>query len=342
MKTILVILDGLSEEKVTALGLMTPLEYAKTPTIDKIIKTGSHSKRTFYPSDRKPDSLNCILSILGVEERFIPENRAYLEAIAANINVEQDEAVLRCNLVSMKNGKLESFNGKGLSKDEMETASNNVKTPEHIKFYHISNYRNIMVVKKNKQLLSLKDVPPHESVGESIEMMLENIRDIDRLNEFVETNKVTIRNNDYMFYPWGVSEAVILPTYLNLHNKSCSCICSAEIVRGIAKLMKIDLPTLKNATGDVDTDLAEKAKSVLSEIKTHDVVIAHINGTDEVSHRKDLPGKIKFIEKIDKEFLREIYEKTQDTKIIIVSDHQTSTSTGKHEKGLVDLIVNMV
>lgn len=342
MKKIMVILDGLSEDKVPALGGMTPLEYANTPTIDKIIETGTHNKRTFYPSDRKPDSLNCILSILGVEERFIPKNRAYLEAIAANISVEDDEAVLRCNLVSLKNGKLESFNGKGLSKAEMEAAANNVKTPEHIKFYHISNYRNIIVKKKNKQLLSLKDVPPHESVGESIETMLENIRQTNLLNEFVETNKITIHNNDYMFYPWGVSEVVTLPSFLNLYNKSCSCVCGAEIVRGIAKSMKIDLPNLNNATGDVDTDLEEKAKAVLSEIKTHDVVIAHINGTDEVSHRKDLPGKIKFIEKIDKEFLREIYEKTQDTKIIIVSDHQTSTSTGKHEKGLVDFIVNMV
>ena len=342
MKTIMVILDGLSEEKIPSLGLMTPLEYANTPTIDKMIKTGSRSKRTFYPRDRKPDSLNCILSILGVEERFIPENRAYLEAIAANINVEDDEAVLRCNLVSLKNDKLESFNGKGLSKSEMEEAANNVKTPEHIKFFHISNYRNIVVVKKNKQFLCLKDILPHENVGKSIETMLENIRQINLLNEFVETNKFKIHNNDYMFYPWGVSEAAVLPAFLNLHNKSCSCVCSAEIVRGIAKSMKIDLPNLKNATADVDTDLAEKASVVLSEIKTHDVVIAHINGTDEVSHRKDLPGKIKFIEKIDNEFLREIYEKTHYTKIIIVSDHQTSTITGKHEKGLVDLIVNMV
>jgi len=107
--------------------------------------------------------------------------------------------------------------------------------------------------------------------------------------------------------------------------------------------MKIDLAYLENATGDTDTDLVEKANAVLNEIKTHDVVIAHINGTDEASHRNDLYGKINFIEKIDKELLEEIYiNSSKSTRIIILSDHQTSSKTGKHEKGYVDIIKNMI
>jgi len=342
MKTILIILDGISEEKVPELNEMTPLEYADTPTIDKIIKKGSCAKTTFYPFDREPDSLNCILSILGVEEKLIPKNRAYLEAVAENIHIKHDEVVLRCNLVSIKNNKLESFNGKGLSSSEMEIAAQNVKVSGGIKFHHISNYRNLLIVNKNKLTAALKNAPPHENIGQSIDELLMDIKNIKVINEFVEDNKITINNIDYMFYPWGVSEIIKLPEFSALHNKSCSCVCSAEIVKGIAKCMNIDLPELKYATGDIDTDLVEKANAVMNEIKSHDVVIAHINGTDEVSHRKDLLGKIKFIEKIDREFLSTIYEKNnENTKIIIVSDHQTSSQTGKHEKGYVDLIMNI-
>ena len=338
MKTIMVILDGLSEEKIDELGNMTPLEYAYTPILNEIIIKGSHKKRTFYPSGRKPDSLNCILSILGVDENFIPQNRAYLEALAAGINIENDEVVLRCNLISIKDGIMDSFNGKNLTNFQMKEAAFNVKTSKSIKFHHISGYRNLVVVKKSKDIMSLKNLPPHENIGIDFEELIKNIGGLKIFHEFALDNKFTLNNKDYMFYPWGVSEPSMLPSFYELHKKTCSCVCSAEIVKGIAKAMKINLANLENATGDVDTDLHEKAEAVLSEIKTHDVVIAHINGIDEVSHRKDLDGKITFIEKIDNEFLGEIYNKTMDTKIIIVSDHQTSSRTGKHEDGFVDFI----
>ena len=343
MKTVLIILDGLSEEKVDELGNMTPLEYANTPILNEIIKRGRHSQRIFYPSGRKPDSLNCILSILGVDEKLIPQNRAYLEAVAHGINIENDEVVLRCNLISINDGKIDSFNGKGLTNSKMKEAAITVKTSERIKFYHISGYRNLIIAKKSKEILSLKNLPPHENLGIKAEELINNIGELKILHEFTLDNKFTLNNNDYMFYPWGVSEPSKLPSFYELHKKTCSCVCSAEIVKGIARAMKINLANLEKATGDIDTDLYEKASAVLSEINTHDVVIAHINGTDEVSHRKDLKGKITFIEKIDSEFLREIYNKKTDTKIIIVSDHQTSSRTGKHEDGYVDLIeYNMI
>lgn len=340
MKTILVILDGVSEEKIKELSFKTPLEYAVTPILDKIIKEGTNEKRKFYIEGREPDSLSCILSILGVHESSIPKNRAYLEAIAAGINVEEHEVVLRCNLISVNNDKLKSFNGANLTNKEINEASYNVNA-SGIKFYHLGEYRNLLVLQKNSELLSLTTKSPHENIGMNINELLKEVKKINELNEFITNNHFYKNNNHYMYYPWGVSEKVDLPSYLNLHNKTCSCVCHADIMKGIAKAMKINVPILKNSTGDVDTDLKEKSKALLNEIKYHDVVIAHINGTDEVSHRRDLHGKISFIEKIDKEFIKEIHENTNNTRLIILSDHQTSSITGKHERGFVDYICNI-
>jgi 2,3-bisphosphoglycerate-independent phosphoglycerate mutase len=338
MKTILVIIDGLSEDKIQELGNKTPLEFACTPFLDKIIEQGHHSQRTFYPPHRQPDSLNCILAILGVDERYIPKNRAYLEALASNIHVERDELVLRCNLISIKDEKMESFNGKNLTEEQMKKAAHNVKTEREIKFYHVSGYRNLIVLKKSGEILRMKNIPPHENVGSSMAEITSNFENIEILKEFVLKNKFSINGLSYMFYPWGPSEPSEIPSFHELHNKSCSCVCSAEIVKGIAKAMEMDIADLKNSTADVDTDLREKSSAVLRELKNHDVVIAHINGTDEASHRKDMDEKISFIEKIDKDFIGEIYNNLDDTRIIVVSDHQTSSLTGRHEKGTVDLI----
>lgn len=339
MKQILVILDGLSEEGVKELDYMTPLQYAYTPTIDELIHQGKYEKKSFYVSDRNTDSLSCILSILGVRDEFIPKNRAYVEALAANIDVDDDESVLRCNLVKINNGRLESFNGGGLSNEEMENAAKRIRADEKIRFHHISGYRNIVVAKKSDEILTAGSYPPHEHMGESMEILLRDINKVDALRDFVENNSFSVGNDEYMFYPWGASEKVELPTFYNLHKRTCSCICSAEVVKGIAKLMDMDIPVLKRATADIDTDLKEKAEAVLNEIKNHDTVVVHINGTDEVSHRKDTFGKVKFIEQIDREFLSDIYENAEENTVItILADHMTSSVTGVHENGPVDAI----
>lgn len=343
MKTILIILDGASEEKIQELGNKTPLEYARTPVLVEITRCGHHTNSKFYPAGRTPDSLNCTLSILGVNASLIPVNRAYLEAVAAGINIGDTEVAFRCNLVSIKNGKLHSFNGMGLSSEEMKFLSQNIKSIDGVKFHHVSGYRNILAVEKNKLNGLLKNMPPHENVGAQFNELSDNLKNVDLLYEFAVKNKLTYEDADYMFYPWGISEKVELPSFQELHNKTCSCICHAEIIKGIAKSMDIDVPVLKNSTGDVDTDLREKAAVVLQELKSHDVVIAHINGTDEASHRRDLYGKIKFIEKVDREFLSPIYASVNNqVKIIVLADHQTSSISGKHEKGSVDVIINQM
>ncbi|HAQ40980.1 MAG TPA: hypothetical protein DCM73_09200 [Clostridiales bacterium] len=340
MKLILTILDGLSEAGIKELNYMTPLEYAYTPIIDRIKDEGRHEKRIFYPTGRQPDSLSCILSILGVDKDKIPNNRAYLEAVAAGIDIEENEAVFRCNLISADKNTMDSFNGKGLSNRKMDEVSENLKTADGIKFYHLRDYRNILVLEKNKELLSLKTVPPHENVGMRIDELFKEFKTVKILNDFIVDNQIFINGRRYLFYPWGLSEKVNLPSFFSIHKKTCSMVCGAEIVKGMAKLMNIDLPVLRNATGDADTDLKEKAETVLKEIRTHDVVVAHINGTDELSHRKDIQGKVDFIEKIDREFLSEIYANADDAKLAVLSDHRTSSVTGRHEKGFVDYITN--
>lgn len=340
MKSILVILDGLSEKKLNTLNNKTPLEYAYTPNLDKIIQNGTYEKKKFYLEDRPPDSLSCILSLLGVNKNDIPKNRAYLEALSKGIEVSEDEVVLRCNLISIKDNMLESFNGYGLNSSEMLKISKDIKTLEAINFFHLGDYRNIITVKRDTKILSLNSMPPHENLGIAKEMLLKQVSKISILNEFIKENSFEKNNKQYMFYPWGVSEKINLPSFYSLYNKDCACICKADIMKGIARAMNMNIPVLKQATGDIDTNLIEKADAVINEIKTHDVVIAHINGTDEASHRKDLHGKINFIEKIDREFIERI-NNISDIKLIILSDHQTSSITGKHEKGFVDYICNL-
>lgn len=65
-----------------------------------------------------------------------------------------------------------------------------------------------------------------------------------------------------------------------------------------------------------------------------DTLIYHFENIDELSHNKDLKGKIREIERIDSEI-----SKLMDNELnfIILSDHITPVKTGEHERGCVPI-----
>ena len=100
---------------------------------------------------------------------------------------------------------------------------------------------------------------------------------------------------------------------------------------------------LRNSTGDVDTDLAEKMAAVLWGIREGaSRIVLHLEGFDMASHRKDSPGKIRFLERVDREVFGPL-EKWLDagllTSVRITSDHQSSPVSGNHESGPVPALL---
>lgn len=341
MKTILVILDGISENKNKILNNKSPLEYAYTPVLDKIKFEGVHIKTKFHKNKSTANSLYCISKILGIEDKDIPDHRAYLESLSYDIPVSQNEWVLRCNLISIKKNQILSFNGIGLTKGEKENLCKNIYVPSSLTHYYLSDYKNLLIVKSRETLNKLVGFFPHENVDKDITKYLDEISNIKSLQDFVKSNQYKINGTRYLYLPWGPSKPSTMPSFYDIHKKKCFSVSHTEVVKGLFKSMGIRVAKLKKSTGDFDTNLKEKSNAVVNNFREYDVTIAHINGTDEISHRKNLNKKIDFIEKIDEEFLKPIYESIdKKTKIIILSDHQTSSLTGEHEPGFVDLICN--
>jgi len=106
-------------------------------------------------------------------------------------------------------------------------------------------------------------------------------------------------------------------------------ICSAEIVRGIGLQLGMNVVSKNEFTADVDTNLKLKAEMAKVILEKHDFVIVHINGADEAAHRKNFIEKAEFIQKIDNELFGAL-GKEIDYKLIMTSDHGTSSITGKH------------
>ena len=128
-----------------------------------------------------------------------------------------------------------------------------------------------------------------------------------------------------------------------MHGIEGAAVCKAEIVRGIARALKMPVPDLPTATADIDTDICAKAGQTIKFLKDYDFVVTHFNGSDEAAHRYDYTGKADFITRIDEDFIGPVLKSvTEPLKILFCGDHVTSCVTGKHSAGNLPVIAAAV
>lgn len=347
MRSLLVLIDGLGDDPIPALQGRTPFEYASHPVMDEVAATGGLGHFSICEQDIVPESCSCILRLLGVDKQDMPQNRAYLELLAHGRDISEYEMVLRCNLAAVDaSGRLAGFNAPGLTVAQMqEAAALGDGVLKDIEFIHLSEYRNLLILDKEAAVLDCAVRPPHESVGEAVDELLEPLRRTSlSLNYFLnETNKrlANFAHDDlhYILYPWGPSARQTLPSFASLHGIKGSAVCKAEIVVGIARALGMETIIPPTATGDVDTDVAAKAEAALALLQRNDFVIAHFNGSDEASHRYDFAAKADFIASIDQRFLQPLVGRLNEpVRVVICGDHVTSSITGKHGAGCTPVV----
>ena len=342
MTSLIILIDGLGDDPIPAWNGQTPFTRAFHPQMDRLIREGSLSQVSICEEDVVPGSLTCILRLLGVPKDVFPENRAYLELLAQNRDVSEYEMVLRCNVISQDSGgRLVSFNGMGLTSREIGTMARQFcsLTPD-IEFIHLSGYRNLLVLDRNENVLRIQTAPPHESMGLPVEELLAELKSSSlAMKVFMqETDKILQHYNrnelTYKLYPWGASCRAEMPSFETLNGMKGALVCQTEIVRGIGKALKMEVPELSYCTADTDTNIREKLAVTRKMLEQFPFVMTHFNGTDEAAHRHDYEGKAEFISRIDKEFLEPLLDTAEEPlRIVICGDHVTSSVTGRHTRG---------
>lgn len=345
MSNVMVIIDGMTDNPIDELGGKTPFQYAKCKNINYIKDNGCYGEFKTCPDGFKVDSMNCIMTLLGMESKDIPKGRAYLEALAHEIPIDDDDLVMRCNIVTIdENGKLKSSCGEGISKEEFDDIiSRNIsafKENEKIKMYNIGRYKNILVIKGAKgEFETTITYAPHENLGATIEDIMPcGSKASTVLEDIMKKSRGYINNpsegfKEYMLMPWGTSYVQDVPKFYELHDKRCAAVCATEIVQGIASVMNIYLPKINGATADIDTDLNSKLNWALKLSKEYEIVIVHINGTDESSHRKKPFEKASFLKSIDEIIVGGLIESKCFNSILVCCDHSSLSDKGSHRGG---------
>jgi 2,3-bisphosphoglycerate-independent phosphoglycerate mutase len=96
-KILYVVLDGMGDRPIPALGNQTPLEAARTPGLDSLAAKGICG--TMYPVGRgiSPESDIAVISILGYDPHRYYTGRGPLEAHAVGVEVRDGDVAFRAN-----------------------------------------------------------------------------------------------------------------------------------------------------------------------------------------------------------------------------------------------------
>lgn len=354
MKYAILVGDGMSDYPIPDLGNKTPLEIAKIPNMNEIVKKGMVGLVKTVPSGMKPASDVANLSILGYDPKRYYSGRGPLEAANIGVELSEDEVAFRCNLVTINNNIMADYSAGHITDKEskalMECLNEKLGT-ENIKFYHGKSYRNLVVIKA-KSLDALNDLvkasctAPHDITGKDISKNLPKGRGASLLLRLMEDSKAILEKNEInkvrvdlgenpanMIWLWGQGTNPNMPTFKGMFGIEGSVISAVDLVNGIGKLVGLRLINVPGATGYYDTNYQGKGESAVNALKDSNFVFVHVEAPDEAGHNGDVRAKITAIENFDKFVVGAVWSylrQTKDYRIMVLSDHATPVSIKTH------------
>ena len=109
MKYIVILGDGMADEPLPELGKKTPLEYARTPNMDRMARDGACGLLRTVPENFEAGSDIANMSILGYAPEKYYTGRGPLEALNIGVDLGPGDVAYRSNLVTIEDGIMADF-----------------------------------------------------------------------------------------------------------------------------------------------------------------------------------------------------------------------------------------
>ncbi len=360
MKYVLVIPDGCADEPQASLGGKTPLQAANTPHMDAIAKAGIVGQTDNVPESMPSGSDVGTMSLFGYDPHKFHTGRAPLEAAAQGIELSPGDWAIRCNLVTVEDGKMKSFTAGQISSDVgaelIELMQKQTCGSEHWKFYPGVSYRNLLIYRARGGKAPFADdtytVPPHDitdqPINESLPMgsggcdLRELMEKSVELFAECESNQKRTEKGELaatQAWLWGQGSRPNLEPFIERYGVRSAVITAVDLLRGIGKLLGWEVIEVEGATGYLDTDYAAKGRAAIEALRGDlDFVVVHVEATDEASHEGDAEAKVKALEEIDEKIVGPVHEYLKSTgeyRMLVCPDHPTFLRTKTHSHGYV-------
>ncbi len=347
-KYVIVVPDGAADKPLQVFSGKTIFEAAEKPNIDFISMNGRQGLSQTVPPTLQPGSDVAMMAVLGYDPEKYYTGRAPIEAVAQGIDVTENDWIFRCNLVTTADGKMVDHSSGHISSEEGKIfieELNKTLGSEHVKFYPGVSYRHLMVI-RDYDFPDLQLQPPHDNIGVEIANLLPRGKDADILIELIKKSenlfkdhKINLarrnlkKNEASSIWLWGHGKKARMESFEKKYGLKGYAITAVDLVKGLALLIGFDFIKVKGATGYFDTDYHAKGLAAIEALKKYDIVLIHVEATDEAGHAGKADIKKKALEEIDLHIVGPVIaelKKYKSWRILIMPDHPTPVSTQGH------------
>jgi 2,3-bisphosphoglycerate-independent phosphoglycerate mutase len=366
MKHVVFLIDGMADYPLPELGGKTPVEAARTPTLDGLAQKAQFGTFVTLPDAFPTSSDVANMSVLGWDLASAYTGRGAIESYGLGVPLDDQTVAFRMNLITVKGELLEDYSSGHISEPEaaelIAFLSEKLGT-EKIRFKKGVSYRHILYLMGKEFSADVAYDKPDSSHGlewqkilpraakpeaESTAALLREL--VFKSREILEDHPVNVRrraqgkNPANSIWPWSGGRKPQMPSFEKLHGKKGGIISAVDVILGLGLLGSMESLRPEGATGFLDTNYENKARAGVDLLRRNDFVYVHVEAVDECGHIGDLPNKIKAIEDCDarliKVFLDEYRRVHRDPlRIMVLPDHPVPVKLRKHTRDPVPFMV---
>ena len=375
VKRIIILGDGMADHPVERLGGKTLLQAANKPMMDLLARKGRCGRLITVPEGFPPGSEVANTAILGYDLNKVYEGRGPLEAASIGYEMADDDMAIRCNIITLEDGKIITHNGGNLQTNEASVLIdylNEHLATDKVRFVCGIQYRHLLIIKGGSKHIVCN--PPHDHPGEQWNKLLvtpekdaptepgrmspretaDLINDlILRSQELLAKHPLNIerakngQRQANSIWPWSGGYRPSMETIASLFPqvKSGAVISAVDLIKGIGHYAGLRIIEVEGATGLADTNYEGKAAAAIEALKKDDFVFVHVEATDEAGHDGDLDLKLRAINYLDQRLIRPIYEAAakgefgEPVCIAVLPDHPTPVELRIHVNEPVPFLI---
>ena len=351
MKHIIILGDGMADLPVERLGGKTLLQYAHKPMMDQLAREGRCGRLITVPEGFPPGSEVANTAILGYDLNKVYEGRGPLEAASIGYEMADDDFAIRCNIITLDDGKIITHNGGNLETADGDVLINYLN--EHlaydpdivskygenrVRFITGIQYRHLLVIKGGNKHIDC--APPHDHPNEPWRELLVKPeanapveagrmtaqQTADLINELILKSQPLLEAHPFnqarkargerqanSIWPWSGGYRPSMETLMQQFPqiKKGAVISAVDLIRGIGHYAGLDIIEVEGATGLANTNYEGKAEAAIKALRQGDFVFVHVEASDEAGHDGDLELKLRTIEYLDQRLIKPIFDEVQ-------------------------------
>ena len=349
----------MADEKIEALGGLSPMEAANKPCMDYLCARSMVGTVCNVPEGMVPESDTANLAVMSYDPRKYSKGRSPLEAMSIGLTMSETMTAIRCNVVTLSEEEGIDYNDRTIldhSADEISTEEADllIKAVEEAlgnderHFYTGISYRHCLLWDNAPTPVDF--ARPHDHLGQVIGPHLTTDPESDGypyyalmrasydilnhhpINEARRARGLRPANSIWL---WSAGMKPALPSFNAKWGLKASVISAVDLIKGIAICAGMESIDVEGATGNFHTNYKGKADAAIDAFQRgQNYVYIHVEGPDECGHRGELENKVTCIEKIDQEILQPVYEyllsSKDEFKILVLPDHPTPIRVRTH------------